>query len=91
MSQGCRNVPPDTTDYFRQELDKVHDKRKARVAEEARKFQMVVHIVVPMMMMSYKPQCVHRERKSLGGVLACARHLSLGGASTIYLGGIWIH
>jgi hypothetical protein len=72
--QGCRNVPPDTTDYFWRELDKVHDKRKARVAEEARKLQMAVRIMVPMMMMmmmmSYKPQCVHRERRSLGGVLA---------------------
>jgi hypothetical protein len=37
--QGCRNIPPDTVDYFRRELDKVHDKRKARVAEEARKLQ----------------------------------------------------
>jgi hypothetical protein len=36
--QGCRNVPSDN--YFRRELDKVHDKRKARIAEEAQKLQV---------------------------------------------------
>ena len=33
--QGCRNILSDVVDYFQQEIDKVHDKRKARVAEEA--------------------------------------------------------
>jgi hypothetical protein len=38
--QGCRNVPPDIADYFRREIDKVHAKRKARVAEEAQNLQV---------------------------------------------------
>jgi hypothetical protein len=38
--QGCRNVPPDIADYFCLEIDKVHDKKKARVVEEARKLQI---------------------------------------------------
>jgi hypothetical protein len=38
--QGCRNVLPDIADYFRLEIGKVHDKKKARVVEEARKLQI---------------------------------------------------
>jgi hypothetical protein len=38
--QGCRNIQSDTADYFRRELHKVHEKRKARVAEEAQKLQV---------------------------------------------------
>jgi hypothetical protein len=38
--QGCRNIPPNNADFFQQELDKVHDKKKARVTEEARKLQV---------------------------------------------------
>jgi hypothetical protein len=33
--QGCRNIPSDIADFFRQEIDKVHDKQKTRVEEEA--------------------------------------------------------
>jgi hypothetical protein len=49
--QGCHNVPPNIVDYFQRELDKVHDKRKERVAEEARSCKWWIRIMVPMMMM----------------------------------------
>jgi hypothetical protein len=39
--QGCRNILSDVVDYFQQEIDKVHDKRKARVAEEAWRLALV--------------------------------------------------
>ena len=39
--QGCRNIPSDIADFFRQEIDKVHDKQKTRVEEEAWRLALV--------------------------------------------------
>ena len=39
--QGCRNVPLDFADFFRREINKVHDKKKARAMEEARRLALV--------------------------------------------------
>jgi hypothetical protein len=39
--QGCRNVPSDVADFFQQEINKVHDKRKARVGEEVWRLALV--------------------------------------------------